>query len=218
MRFSGTFKASQRAPNPPTACPLSVPEDRTACRFGVREAHTGKKLFHASSEPGGRRAADAQGTASIPAMRAGVRCGSPAPLKHFSAPGIHQKHTRLVCRRTAPYARSASGKPMSPKKLFHASSEPGGRRAADAQGTASIPAMRAGVRCGSPAPLKQSKALGIHQQHARLACRRTAPYARSASGKPISPKKFHASREGLRRSVSPLGPQASPRLVPASAA
>ena len=58
-----------------------VPEDRTACRLGVEETHTGKKLFHASSEPGGRRAADAQGTASIPAMRAGVRCGSPAPLR-----------------------------------------------------------------------------------------------------------------------------------------
>ena len=68
-----------------------------------------------------RRGADAQGTASIPAMRAGVRCGSPAPLKQSKAPGIHRKHTRLACRRTAPYARSASGKPMSPKELFHTS-------------------------------------------------------------------------------------------------
>ena len=67
-----------------------------------------------------RRGADAQGTASIPAMRAGVRCGSPAPLKQSKAPGIHRKHARLACRRTAPYARSASGKPISPKKLFHA--------------------------------------------------------------------------------------------------
>ena len=149
-----------------------------------------------------RRGADAQGTALNPAMRAGVRCGSPAPLKQSKAPGIHRKHARLACRRTAPYARSASGKPISPKKLFHASSEPDGRRAADAQGTALNPAMRAGVRCGPPAPLKHFSAPGIHRKHVRLACRRTAPYARSASGTVcplgvreahIAKKLFHAS-------------------------
>ena len=36
QRVTATFiKASQRAPNPPTACPLSVPEARTACRLGA---------------------------------------------------------------------------------------------------------------------------------------------------------------------------------------
>ena len=75
----------------------------------------GPYMFHGSSQPGGRRAADAQGTASIPTMRAGVRCGHPAPLKQFSAPGIHRPHVRSACRRTAPYARSASGKSMSGK-------------------------------------------------------------------------------------------------------
>ena len=70
--------------------------------------------------PTPERAADGQGTALNPAMRAGIRCGPPVPLKHFSAPGIHRKHVRLACRRTAPYARSASRKPISPKNLFRA--------------------------------------------------------------------------------------------------
>ena len=36
----------------PEARPGQVPEARTVCPLGVREAHSGKKLVHASSEPG----------------------------------------------------------------------------------------------------------------------------------------------------------------------
>ena len=69
----------------------------------------------ATRVPTPERAADGQGTTLNPAMRPGVRCGPPAPLKHFSALEIHQKHVRLACRRTGqgkcrrtvPYARSA---------------------------------------------------------------------------------------------------------------
>ena len=44
VRASGTFKALQRARNPPKASPLSVPEDRTACPLGVRESYIAKKI------------------------------------------------------------------------------------------------------------------------------------------------------------------------------
>ena len=44
VRFSGTFKALQRARNPPKAYPLSVPEDRTVCPLGAQEAYIAKKI------------------------------------------------------------------------------------------------------------------------------------------------------------------------------
>ena len=46
VRASGTFKALQRARNPPKARSLGVPEARTACPLGVGETHVGEKLFH----------------------------------------------------------------------------------------------------------------------------------------------------------------------------
>ena len=61
-----------------------------------------------------RRGEDAQVTTMVDCgMRAGVRCGPPAPLKQFSAPRIHQQPGRLACRRTVPHTRSAPGKPIS---------------------------------------------------------------------------------------------------------
>ena len=45
-------------------------------------------------------------------MRVGVRCGPPAPLKQFSAPGIHRQPARLACRRPVPRAHSTLGIPI----------------------------------------------------------------------------------------------------------
>ena len=112
--------------------------------------------------PGRPRSAAAQGTALNPAMRVGVRCGLPAPLKHFSAPGIHQKPVRLACRRPVPHARSASGKPASPKNLLRgciARAGPCGRGAA--RGVDRGPA--AGCRSGSAACADYRAAVSVRQ-------------------------------------------------------
>ena len=51
VRVSSTFKALQRAKNPPTARSLSVQEARTSRPLGAWKANS-EKVFHASREPG----------------------------------------------------------------------------------------------------------------------------------------------------------------------
>ena len=216
-------------------------------------------MFHASSEPGGRPGADAQGTALNPAMRAGVRCGLPAPLRVATGRAQPEpKHRFGRWRRPAtglrgrcverpvlsnkeiplsvPEARPGQVPEARPGQVPEArpgqvpEDRPGqvpedrtacplgvgethvgencsmkvstpGRPGADAQGTALNPAMRAGVRCGLPAPLKHFSAPGIHQKPVRLACRRPVPHARSALGKPVSGKNCSTKAYGVSRSA-----------------
>ena len=120
------------------------------------------------------------------------------------------------CRRTVPLAGSASGKPIPARNCSMRVVNPA-RRDEDVQVTTMVDCgMRAGVRCGPLAPLKQFSAPRIHQQPGRLACRRTVPHTRSALGKPMSGKNC-SMKSGPRHWVvipEPDKPQWPPAFTP----
>ena len=119
-----------------------------------------------------RRAADAQGTASIPAKRAGVRCGPPAPLRVATGRAQPEpKHRFGRWRRPATGcgAGVSNNQRCRTKKFRSACRRTGqGRCRRTGQG-----------RC-------RRTGQGRCRRTGQGRCRRTAPYARSASRKPMS--------------------------------
>ncbi|MCY4565372.1 MAG: FAD:protein FMN transferase, partial [Gammaproteobacteria bacterium] len=84
VRASSTFKALQRAKNPPTARSLSVQEARTSRPLGARNSDSASDLFHAEPVHRGGLAAILVAMSGLAALVTLAGCGSETEFHQFA--------------------------------------------------------------------------------------------------------------------------------------